>query len=352
MIKSSDLDLLTPVGLFNNEVSVNSYKDFIYSLNLTKTNIDAKSLDVKFGVNSDETKYFELTLDFENQNVSIGSKDEGLIKGVSYNLESNVLYRLDFVVNDGLAKVYLKDLGQSSSESVALLVLKLDGYEEGKIITDLVNSHFEYSNVTISNLKTTTADAYVGGYTVNSVINLTDNNYQLKTNEYVVSNGYINIQNSYLNTLENNTYYKFRAVTSLTDLDFYVQTKEVGVQAFAATNEFYRGNDLRFELSQSAEVYRVVIDETEFDNFTQNETKDRVNIDKTVSDSLRTGDHRVKFYTDNGRPEVVFSINEVVEVVPEIPAPVSHVFFFIDIAIFAALILGYLGFSFYQNHKK
>ena len=264
-------------------------------------------------------------------------------KSVSFSFDDGKDYKVNLVVNDSLAKVYV-----NNSDS-ALLVLGLDGYEGGKVGGDLLMSHFTYSKESTSSIDTLAGDISCLGYDLLKVVNLTDGNYCLKTNEYSFDGVVVSIEEDYLKTLENSVTYKFRAVTSLTDFDFYVTTKEVGAQVTSAINKYYRGDDLKFELSENVEVLKAKIDNEEF-TFSQN--KEMVTIKGDAVNSLTTGEHTVKLFTKNGRPETKFTLNDVIEVVPELPAPVNHAFFFIDIAIFAVLILGYIGFSQFKKYSK
>lgn len=332
-------------GIKSAHVSEYSYNEFVYSVTVKRTELDAKAFNLKFGASDDLTSFWNLKVDFENDCLTLGSNANESIKSVTYDFKDNVNYKINLIVNDGLAKVFV------GGSNAASLILDLDGYQGGKIVDEFDESGFVYEGISIARLNTSSGDVYVGGHTVKKVINLTDNNYQLKESEYKVANGVVDVFDSYLNTLETNTEYKFRAVTSLADLNFYIKTKEVGTEIYSVTDKYYHGDDIKIELSEATTVNRVFIDNEQY-QFTINEAKDLVTVANSELTNLGSGEHLIKLYTENGRPETKFTIQDSVEIIPEIPAPVSHTFLFIDLGIFAALILGYIAFSQIKKHGK
>ena len=321
-------NLSSPVG------GGKSYKDFFYSVTVKATDPSAKAFRVEFG--KDEEQSYVATFDFEQGLVRIGNQEMAEIKSEDFAYDAD--YKIDLILNDGVAKIYINEY------DTPILLLSLDGYQGGSVSTDLDAATFEHGHESITRLDTLNGDYFVGGYTVSKVVNLTDGNYRLSADQYKVEAGVITINRDYLNTLEVATLYKFRAVTSLTDFDFFVETDEVGTQARAQIDQYYRGSDVSFELSEASLVSKVLIDNEEF-AFTQNEEKTLVTVASASLSSLPAGDHNVKFYTANGRPETKLSLYSTVEVIPELPVPANHMYFFIDIAIFGVLIIGYVLFS-------
>ena len=309
-----------------------TYKDFLYTVNIKKETGEAKAFRFVLGGNDELSSYWLVKLDFENNQIVVMNENSEIIKSINYLLENNKEYKVNLLMNDQTLKVYVNDPNVSS------LVTKLDGYEGGKVGTDF--NHFTHKQEEFTNLNTLVGNLNCGGYTVSKVVNLTDGNYSLQTSQWSVSDsGILSISQAYLKTLENNTEYKFRAITSLTELDFYVKTKEIGAQVNSALAKYYRGQDAKFELSENTHVSKVLIDQEEC-NFTQ--TNQIVVVKNEDLNNVASGEHKIKFFTENGRPETTFGLYEVVEVIPEVPEAASHVFFFIDIAIFATFILGYI----------
>ena len=61
--------------------------------------------------------------------------------------------------------------------------------------------------------------------------------------------------------------------------------------------------------------------------------------------------HKLTVYTENGRPEVSFVVSETFDVEVE-ENKANHIFFYVDIAIFAAIILGYTTFTITKKSKR
>ena len=319
-------------------------KDFIYSVRLLRHEAEAKSASIQFGKVGES--YFALTLDFENGHVAFGNETLPIIKSCDYGFDFDVEYEVSLVVNDGVAKLYI---GGTDS---ALLVLDLGAsYVGGEFEDNLGATLFSYAKASFMSLNSLSGDLFIGGYGLYEVVNLTDGNVRLEWDDFSLDQGVLTIEEDYLGTLETATEYKFRAVTSFTDFDFYVSTQEVGVEVAPAVEKYYRGDDVVFELSQAASVYQAYIDK-ELYPFTLNQEQTLVRIAHEDLVDLPSGEHQIKLFTDAGRPEAKFSLYSTVEVIPELPAPVSHTYFFIDIAIFAVLILGYVGFSIASKRKK
>ena len=316
-------------------------KDFIYSVNINKVDPAATAFRLQFGVSDDS--FWLLKVDVDNQVISLGKKDKEDLKTADYAFTSSRDYNIRLIVNDSTAKVFIDE------SSVATLTFAIDGYVEGEVVDNLEASLLNYSQKNITSLNSLTGDIFCGGYTVSKVINLTEGNYKLSADQYTISGGVLSINGAYLNTLETNTTYKFRAVTSVTDFDFYVSTEEVGAEVNSLVAKYYRGDDVRLELSQNTAVSKALIDNEEV-AFTQKDSL--VTIASKDLSSVGSGEHNVKLFTANGRPETKFSLYEVVEVIPEPKAAVNHTFFFVDIAIFGALILGYLGFTLFKKRVK
>lgn len=77
-----------------------------------------------------------------------------------------------------------------------------------------------------------------------------------------------------------------------------------------------------------------------------------VSLPKEIIKNLVNGSHTLTIYTENGRPEVQFTITEVFVAQPDDAEVANHIFFYVDIAIFAFLILGYSAFSIYKRRKQ
>ena len=265
-------------------------------------------------------------------------EDEVELKSIGYDFSAGEELKMTLVVNEGVAKIFI------GSDDVAVLTCKLDGYEGGKatVIGDA-------SNISLMETDTPDGNIYVGGFSVLKVVNLTDGNYILNSNEYSLTGGVLTVTDSYIKTLEAKTEYSFRAVTAFTDFNFTVNTTFTSVSATPSIEKYYKNNDVTLELSGNVKVHRLLIDGKEC-NFTQ--TEDRVVISSDLISSLATGKHSVKLFTDKGRPETSFNLSERVETVTEPVVKSAHVWLWIDLSIFAAAIIGYITYSILKKKKK
>ena len=141
------------------------YQDFIHSVTLKRTSASAKRYDFSFGGSEDFAKHWRVSVDFENGKTFVAKEDETVLKQIDCALEDDIEYRVSILVNDGLCKVYLGE------ENVADLVLALDGYEGGRIKTNLEESGLIHSNESMTSLTTLWGDIYCGPYEVKKVIN-------------------------------------------------------------------------------------------------------------------------------------------------------------------------------------
>ncbi len=284
-----------------------------------------------------QSSQYSVVADASDRSIAIFDKSGHTVKS-SVDLIPERDYRLSLIMNQSVAKVYV------DHSLVASIVCPIKGYSAGYISYDGPASHKEFFST-----DTCEADIFLGGYSLSGVINIDDDNELLDPSSYTFENGLLSISESYLKTLENEKTYTFSAVTDISEFNFEIENDFAGVQARTSRDVAYHGYDLHIDLSKDAEVYRVTIDGKDV-AFSKNGK--RVTIEKDVVDTLDSGDYLAKLYTDNGRPEVNLSISDIVQTYPEVPAPVSHVFLWIDIAIFAGLIGGYLGFSAYKKRKE
>ncbi|MCH5152442.1 MAG: hypothetical protein J1F68_00570 [Clostridiales bacterium] len=312
--------------------------NFVYSADFADLS-QAKKVGLVFGVSDDLSSYWVACANVEDGKVELQSKDT-VLKSAQYDIAAQQL-SLTVVVNEGIVKVFV------DGSDVAVITCKLDGYEGGKV--GVLKADCTVANEQFASTDTLNGDIFCNGYSVVKVINITDGHYKLNSSEYSVKNGVLTVSPEYLKTLEADTVYTFRVVTSFTDLDFNITTDFTPATAISVRNKYYRGSDVAFDLSGSAVVHKLLIDGKEVE-FTQ--TGGRVVISSETIDTLSSGQHTAKLYTDIGRPEATFTVSERLETLTEIEPEATHTFFWIDIAIFAALILAYVAFTVVQKSKK
>ena len=242
--------------------------------------------------------------------------------------------KLALVLNEGVAKLFVGD------SSIASLVYSLEGYAGGGVnLTGDTKEELFISTDTLD------GDIYIGGYSLvgeDMVFNLTDGNAKLSkaAGDFSFEKGVITISESYLKTLEADSEYRFRAVTTLTDLDFVVKTNFTAAKAEPSVDKYYVGNDVTIEVSGGAKVEKLLIDGEEF---SYEQTGGKVVIKSSALSGLPLGSHSVKLYTDKGRPETSINISEAVETLTEPPEKI--IFLWVDLAIFGAAIVGYITYT-------
>lgn len=317
-------------------------KNFIYSAEFTPKNAQARSAGLVFGAGGELTSYWVAAADILKGEVKLWQSESGDLKTAEYQFESGEKFKITVVVNDGIAKVFI------DNGDVAVICCKLDDYSGGKSGLE-VNGEFDVNKVKFTDTDSPDGDIFSDGYEVLKVVNLTDGNYKLSGNEYSTSGGVLTVSREYLKTLEADTEYVFRVVTSFTDFNFKVTTDFTAVTATPSIEKYYRNNDVTLELSGNVNVHKLLIDGKECE-FTQ--TGDEVVISSAAIGSLSTGKHSVKLYTDKGRPETTITVSEMVETVSEPVVKATHLFLWIDLAIFASAIIGYITFSVISKRKK
>lgn len=310
--------------------------NFIFSAEFTP---ESGADEVKLVFGKDETVFAAVANVKENY-VSLRKSDSTDLKKVEHEFQESKKFKLSLVLNEGIAKIYLDD------NDVAVLVCAT-GKVEGSVNV-IVDEEIAVSGVLLYRTDVLDGDIFCLGYEVLKVVNLTDGNYKLTNDDYTVVNGVLTVSENYLSTLEADKTYSFRVVTSFTDLNFEITTDFTPITAYSVVEKYYRNSDVSIEMSASATVTKVTVDEKDFD-FMQNGKL--VKIAAEDADSLVSGNHVVKLYTNAGRPETTFNISETVETMTEPKAVSNHLFFWIDVAIFGSLILAYVAFTVYKKSK-
>lgn len=318
------------------------YDNFIYSAEFLPS-ANAQAAGLVFGVSDNLTNYWVATADTVENKVKIWQAGIGELKSADYAFESGKKFTITIAVNQGTVKMFVND------DTVAALTLTPQGYAGGKLGLNVFNGEFNINNVSLTFTDTLDGDLYVGGYLVQKVINITDGHVKLAPTDYTVRNGVLTLSPEYIRTLESGTSYTFRAITDFTDFQFDVTPDFTSVTATPAVSKYYGGNDVVLELSGTARVSKVTVDGVQV-NFTQSD--ERITIAAQDATALGFGTHQVQLFTDCGRPATTFVLAEPVETLTEMEAKATHTFFWVDIAIFGALIVGYVAFTLIKKGKK
>ena len=316
--------------------------NFVYSAQFTLGADQTQTVGLVFGVSDSLDSYWAATVNAADGKVELYNKETAL-KSAKYSFEAAEKFALTVVVNEGIAKVY-------AGGDVAVITCKLDGYEGGRV--GVKKGDAVVTNEQFASTDTPDGDIFCNGYDVLKVINVTDGHYKLDSSEYSMKDGVLTVSREYLKTLEADTEYVFRVVTSFTDFNFKLNTDFSDFTAVTATSvlkKYYRGSEVAFELSGSATVRKLLVDGKEME-FTQ--TGNRVVISSEVVATLSSGQHSAKLYTDLGRPETTFTLSELLETMTEIEPEATHTFFWVDISIFGALVIAYVAFTVVKKTKK
>ena len=316
--------------------------NYVYSAEFLPSD-NAQAAGLVFGVNDTHYNYWVATADTAENKVKIWQAGIGELNSVDYAFERGKLFKLTLVVNQGVAKVFVND------DTVAALTLKLQDYDGGALGLNVFNGEFRITNVRLMQNDSYEGHLYLGGYTLKKVYNLTDGHAGLDDGDYSVRNGVLSLSDDYLRTLETGVSYKFRAVTDFTDFDFEVTTDFTPVTVRPAVERFYSGNDVVLELNSDVKVHRVTVDGNEV-AFEQRDGNVVISANDAVAAGF--GKHSVQLFTDCGRPTAEFVLAEPVETLTEMEEKATHVFFWVDIAIFGSLILCYVAFVVIKKAKK
>ncbi len=321
-----------------------SGESFIYSAEFTPRNANAQAAGLVFGVSDNLTSYYVATADAKLDKVKLWAPGRGELKTVNYKIEDGEKIKLTLVVGEGIAKIFV------NNETIAQLVCKLPDYHGGKIGLNVFKGEFDINKIGFAKTEHD-GGIFVNGYRVKSVYNLTDNNYKLKPGEYVEEGGAVALSDSYLKTLGAGENYRFRVVTEFTDFEFDVTPDFAEASASPAIEKYYKNDDVIIEIAGQAKVSKLTIDGVDTE-FTQSDEGDIVVIAAEKIALLSMGKHTVKLYTDLGRPVVTINISQAVETIAEPVVRSTHLFFYIDIAIFGSVIIGYITITVIKKHKK
>ncbi|MCH5157515.1 MAG: hypothetical protein J1G02_06560 [Clostridiales bacterium] len=304
--------------------------NFIYSAEFTDLT-ESSNAGLVFGVSDDLASYWTVSVNVTKGKLELLKKDTVLKSGQCYAGVGEQI-ALTVVVNEGIAKVFV------DGSNIAAITCKLDGYNGGKVG---VKADCAVNGEQFASTDTLDGDIFCNGYNVLKVVNVNDG-YRLDSSEYSVSKGVLTVSREYLKTLEADTAYTFRVVTSFTDFNFTLTTDFTSAAAVSVMSKYYRGSDVVFELSGGAVVDKLLIDGENVD-FTQN--GNRIVVSAQVVNALPSGKHSVKLYTNIGRPQTTFTLSEPIETLTELEPVATHTFFWIDFVIFGILILAYVAFT-------
>lgn len=305
-----------------------SGKDITYSAVFTRKNDGAQAGGLMFGVCGNKTDYFVATADFKDNKVKIWRSGIGDIATADCPLSGK-----------NSVQITVKTVGENAEvfiDGERALSAELKGYNGGGLGLNVYNGAFAVNYVS-------------SGERIIKVVNVTDGSKLLGENDYTVKDGEVKISNKYLATLENNTEYVFRVVTSQSDYEIKATTHFAVAEMSALKEEFSKGEKIVLAVTNGVEIYKIEIDGKEAE-FTLNAYQATISADALAG--LTGGSHTVKAYTSMGRPTVTVNILSPEDYREEEIEIISHTFFYIDMAIFGTAIVAYAAFAIFKKVRK
>lgn len=322
--------------------------DFTYTASIqVKENGQAAGL--LFGLSENHFDYVVATVDFHDNLIKLWRAGIGDLKVVSYDFKGNSSCRLTVQVENKTVKITVDE------EKIPVLVYLYEAYTGGSLGLNVYHATAVFNHIT---LFTETPIEFDGAGSVDftleeeieKIINITDHSYRLKENEYIYENGKLQISEQYLRTLDTDTRYLFRVVTSTSWLDKIIETSFASSKLHSDKTEYSSTEQISLTLEGATSVKAVYVNGILTENYQWSENT--ITLAKELTENLVNGSHTITVYTENGRPQLEFSIAEAFATQPEEVQEANHIFFYVDIAIFAFLILGYGAFSIYKKRKK
>lgn len=321
-----------------------SAEEFCYS---AEVSVGGQACGLMFGVSSNFFDYFVATADFEENLVKVWRAGVGDLASVSYDFGGAASCTLTVVVNAGSAKVQVN--GKTA------LMCPLPGYSGGMLGINVYNGEAVFNNVSLTRIAAATFSGEsisfnVPGITVQKVVNLTDGRVVLTAEQYSAADGVLTVNSSYLSTLADGEVYSLRAIGEEGEIDLTLQTDFGGMSLEPVQTEYAPGAGVAINLYGEGQIYSLYVDGVVADASSYSVADGVLSFTQEFCGALSEGSHTVTAYTSCGRPQTEFIIVQPNADGEEPRA--DHVFFWIDIAIFAVFVAGYVGVNIYTRRKR
>ena len=321
-----------------------SAEEFCYS---AEVSVGGQACGLMFGVSSNFFDYFVATADFEENLVKVWRAGVGDLASVSYDFGGVASCTLTVVVNAGSAKVQVN--GKTA------LMCPLPGYSGGMLGINVYNGEAVFNNVSLTRIAAATFSGEsisfnVPGITVQKVVNLTDGRAVLTAEQYSAADGVLTVNSSYLSTLADGEVYSLRAIGEEGEIDLTLQTDFGGMSLEPVQTEYAPGAGVTINLYGEGQIYSLYVDGVVADASSYSVADGVLSFTQEFCGALSEGSHTVTAYTSCGRPQTEFIIVQPNADGEEPRA--DHVFFWIDIAIFAVFVAGYVGVNIYTRRKR
>ena len=321
-----------------------SAEEFCYS---AEVSVGGQACGLMFGVSDNFFDYFVATADFKENLVKVWRAGVGDVASVAYNFGGAASCTLTVVVNSGSAKVQVN--GKTA------LMCPLPGYSGGMLGINVYNGEAVFNNVSLTRIAAATFSGEsisfnVPGITVQKVVNLTDGRAVLTAEQYSAADGVLTVNSSYLSTLADGEVYSLRAIGEEGEIDLTLQTDFGGMSLEPVQTEYAPGAGVAINLYGEGQIYSLYVDGVVADASSYSVADGVLSFTQEFCGALSEGSHTVTAYTSCGRPQTEFIIVQPNADGEEPRA--DHVFFWIDIAIFAVFVAGYVGVNIYTRRKR
>lgn len=322
-----------------------SAEEFSYSAEIS---VNGQACGLMFGVSDNFFDYFVATADFKENLVKVWRAGVGDLASVSYDFGGAASCTLTVVVNAGSAKVQVN--GKTA------LMCPLPGYSGGMLGINVYNGEAVFNNVSLTRIAAATFSGEsisfnVPGITVQKVVNLTDGRAVLTAEQYSSADGVLTVSSAYLSTLADDEVYSLRAIGAEGELDLKLHTDFGGMTLSAAASEYATGSAVTVNIGGEGQILSLFVDGAAIGSSEYSVENGVLSLSAEFCASLGEGRHTVTAYTSCGRPQADFLIARPYDDGAQEPQS-SHVFFWVDIAIFAVFILGYAGVNVYARRKR
>ena len=322
-----------------------SAEEFCYS---AEVSVGGQACGLMFGVSSNFFDYFVATADFEENLVKVWRAGVGDLASVSYDFGGAASCTLTVVVNAGSAKVQVN--GKTA------LMCPLPGYSGGMLGINVYNGEAVFNNVSLTRIAAATFSGEsisfnVPGITVQKVVNLTDGRAVLTAEQYSAADGVLTVSSAYLSTLADGEVYSLRAIGAEGELDLKLHTDFGGMTLSAAASEYATGSAVTVNIGGEGQILSLFVDGAAVGSSEYSVENGVLSLSAEFCASLGEGRHTVTAYTSCGRPQTDFLIARPYDDGAQEPQS-SHVFFWVDIAIFAVFVAGYVGVNIYTRRKR
>lgn len=322
--------------------------DFVYSLDVSLRQGD-QAFGMVFGVSDNYYDYYVATVDFKDNLIKLWRNGVGdVAPSVPYSFAGRTSCRITVQVFNKTVSVYI------DNSTVPNFSYNLTDYDGGKIGVNVYKAEAVINNVMLANNIYRGTKDTVFAMNVNNVIkvvNVTDNSYKLKDTQYRIVDNALVLDKNYLSTLDANSQYVFRVVTSDRDYTVSIITDFEGATATSNSVEYKFGEQVVITLNGINSVLALQIDGESVDKSHYTVNGSTLTISEQYVDKLSAGKHTLTILSDNGRPQVQFSIAQPIVDDTDIELP-NHIFFYIDMAIFAIVVFGYAGISIYKKVRS